>query len=159
MNQESTIWIYDTTLRDGSQGEGISLSLEDKLKIAVRLITGKLDDDDHFPGISESVLQQIVINESDKTYLTKQVDEDNKEGLFRGFKSLCNKIASFIAELNPEFNYPHSLISTALEAAHQQLFFAKHLPSLTDLPNKGEDVYAQNEVFLRQLVFNTIRTK
>ncbi len=31
------IWVYDTTLRDGSQGEGISLSVEDKLKITARL--------------------------------------------------------------------------------------------------------------------------
>ncbi len=31
------VWIYDTTLRDGSQQEGISLSLEDKLKIAHKL--------------------------------------------------------------------------------------------------------------------------
>ena len=31
------ISIYDTTLRDGTQGEGISLSLEDKLKIAVKI--------------------------------------------------------------------------------------------------------------------------
>ncbi len=37
MNQKSAIWIYDTTLRDGSQGEGISLSLDDKLKIARNL--------------------------------------------------------------------------------------------------------------------------
>jgi 2-isopropylmalate synthase len=37
MNQKSTIWIYDTTLRDGAQGEGISLSLDDKLKIARQL--------------------------------------------------------------------------------------------------------------------------
>jgi len=29
--------IYDTTLRDGTQGEGISLSVDDKLKIAVKL--------------------------------------------------------------------------------------------------------------------------
>lgn len=29
--------LYDTTLRDGTQGEGISLSVDDKLKIAVRL--------------------------------------------------------------------------------------------------------------------------
>ncbi|MCA9224848.1 MAG: citramalate synthase, partial [Planctomycetales bacterium] len=31
------IQIYDTTLRDGTQGEGISLSLEDKLQITRRL--------------------------------------------------------------------------------------------------------------------------
>ena len=36
--QASTpIWIYDTTLRDGSQREGLSLSLEDKLRIAKEL--------------------------------------------------------------------------------------------------------------------------
>jgi 2-isopropylmalate synthase len=37
MNPSQRIWIYDTTLRDGAQREGISLSLEDKLKIAREL--------------------------------------------------------------------------------------------------------------------------
>ncbi len=32
-----TVEIYDTTLRDGAQGEGISFSVEDKLKIALKL--------------------------------------------------------------------------------------------------------------------------
>ncbi len=31
------IWLYDTTLRDGAQREGLSLSIEDKLKIARQL--------------------------------------------------------------------------------------------------------------------------
>ena len=31
------IYIYDTTLRDGSQGEGVSFSVDDKLKVAQRL--------------------------------------------------------------------------------------------------------------------------
>jgi 2-isopropylmalate synthase len=31
------IWLYDTTLRDGAQREGLSLSLEDKLRIARQL--------------------------------------------------------------------------------------------------------------------------
>src|SRR3984957_18371216 len=35
----SRIFIYDTTLRDGSQGEGVNFSLQDKLNI-----TRKLDD-------------------------------------------------------------------------------------------------------------------
>jgi len=33
----TTISIFDTTLRDGTQGEGISLTAEDKLKIALKL--------------------------------------------------------------------------------------------------------------------------
>ncbi len=33
----SQVKLYDTTLRDGTQGEGISLSVDDKLKIAVKL--------------------------------------------------------------------------------------------------------------------------
>lgn len=31
------VWIYDTTLRDGAQGEGISFSVDDKIKIARKL--------------------------------------------------------------------------------------------------------------------------
>src|SRR5688572_26929039 len=31
------VTIYDTTLRDGAQGEGISFSLQDKLRIALKL--------------------------------------------------------------------------------------------------------------------------
>src|SRR5579885_663107 len=31
------IFIYDTTLRDGSQGEGVNFSLQDKLNITQRL--------------------------------------------------------------------------------------------------------------------------
>ncbi|HEY5625668.1 MAG TPA: citramalate synthase, partial [Dehalococcoidia bacterium] len=34
---KKTIELYDTTLRDGTQMEGISLSVSDKLKIAARL--------------------------------------------------------------------------------------------------------------------------
>ncbi len=37
MTNKRKIWFYDTTLRDGSQREGISLSLEDKLRIAHQL--------------------------------------------------------------------------------------------------------------------------
>ena len=37
VNKAPQIWIYDTTLRDGTQREGLSVSIEDKLRIARRL--------------------------------------------------------------------------------------------------------------------------
>ncbi|MCH9056737.1 citramalate synthase [Synechococcus sp. PCC 6716] len=37
MTAATNLWLYDTTLRDGAQREGLSLSLEDKLRIARQL--------------------------------------------------------------------------------------------------------------------------
>jgi 2-isopropylmalate synthase len=37
MTQKPRISLYDTTLRDGCQGEDVSLTLADKLRIAERL--------------------------------------------------------------------------------------------------------------------------
>ncbi len=130
-----------------------------KLKIALNLVTEKKLRDPLFPEVDEEALYRIVIWESDKTYLTKQVDEDNREGLFRGFKSLCKKIADYISEINPQYKYPHSLVTTVLQMAHQQLFYAEHLPSLTDLKKGRGKLQEQNEAFLQEMIFNTITPK
>ncbi|MDP6359152.1 MAG: citramalate synthase, partial [Planctomycetota bacterium] len=37
MSEESKVFIYDSTLRDGTQGGGVSFSLEDKLRITQKL--------------------------------------------------------------------------------------------------------------------------
>lgn len=131
---------------------------EKKLSIAIKYISKQLEDDDLFVDISESALQRVVIQEIDKTFLTKNVDSDNKEGLFRGYKSLCVTIAKYIQEINPDFKYPHSLVSTCMEAAHQQIFFATHLPSLSDIDNTN-DIYSQNFEFLKTLIFTSIRNE
>src|SRR2546421_2424240 len=48
------IEIYDTTLRDGTQGEGFNLSLQDKLMIAQRLDELGVDYiEGGFPGSNE----------------------------------------------------------------------------------------------------------
>src|SRR5213595_3830879 len=37
------IFVYDTTLRDGTQGEHVSLTLEDKLRVALKLDEFRID--------------------------------------------------------------------------------------------------------------------
>jgi hypothetical protein len=43
-----------------------------------------------------------------------------------------------------------------LQAAHQQIFFAMHLPSLTELSQMKENRFDKNNEFLEILVFNAI---
>lgn len=128
----------------------------ERLKKAMELITEKKCYDHSFPNVDETALQRIVISESDKTYLTKQVDDDNKFGLFRGYKSLCKRVADMVLDINPNYPYAHSLISTCLQAAHQQVFFAEHLPSLTDHKGSADSVYSHNFSFIYQLVLKAI---
>jgi hypothetical protein len=113
-------------------------------------------EDDLMTGhVDESILHQILISEGSKAFLTKQVNQDNKQEYFKPYKDLYNTIGEIILECNPKYKYPHSLASTIIEMAHLQNFFMNHLPSLTDF-SKSKD---EKEIikYLEDLVFNTIR--
>ena len=131
------------------------LNPKDKLLKALEIITSKKEYDDTFPVVNEPALQRIVINESDKAYLTKDVDEINKEGAFKGYKSLCAMIANMVMDLNKDFPYPHALVSTVLETSHQQIFYSQHLPSLTEIKDAA-DPFTSNFEYVKTLMFNTI---
>jgi hypothetical protein len=97
-----------------------------------------------------------VVNESAKAYLTKDVDADNKEGFFLGYKSLCRKIAGFVLEIAPDFKYPRALMSTLVEASHHQKFFSEHLPSLTEV-SESEGGIGDVSDYLRYLVSKLLK--
>ena len=132
-------------------------SPQDRLSIALRLITEKKELDTYFPAVDEIALQRIVISEFDKIYLTKQVDHDNKDGLFLGFKSLCRSLTRLIIEINPTYKFPKALISTVMQASHQQIFFSEHLPSLTEHQFGKSDIYRDNNQFISELINQAIR--
>lgn len=130
---------------------------ERKLGIALKTLSERVNFDPTFAFIDETALHRIVIAESNKTYLTKHVDDDNKEGLFRGYKDLCKHIANIVKEINPQYPYPHALISTVLEASHQQTFFAQHLPSLTEVSKQKSDLNLQIFNYLQHLVLSAVK--
>lgn len=63
-------------------------SPEERLIIVLHLLTSPLEQEPRVPQVDESALYRIVIAESQKVYLTKSVDEENKQGLFFSYKKL-----------------------------------------------------------------------
>ncbi len=122
-----------------------------KIKRVLHLLTHELDDSLGTVDFDKKALFNIVINESNKAYLSKDVDENNSALLFKPYKDLCARIAALFLEYNPNYKYARSLASTVMESAHFQYFFAQHLPRLTDA--KGKDDTATIQSFLENMVF------
>lgn len=109
-----------------------------RLQNCVVRLTSKIEQDHFFEQVNETLLQRIVIAESSKIYLHKDVDSENEEGFFKPYKEVVQFVADIILEIQKDYKYPHMLVSTIIEGAHHQRFFAEHLPKLTDVFS-GED--------------------
>ncbi len=103
------------------------------------------------PDIDLLGVKNIVVNELEKTYLTKNVDSINKVGVFKAYKHLCHEIALVISEICPDYPYSHALTSTMVEASLRQLYFSLHLPSLTEI-DRNEALEPQLYKYLLDLV-------
>ena len=128
---------------------------EVKLLKILRLLTEEVKEDSDFSSINEVLLNKIIISESAKAYHNKEVDEDNKKGFFKVYKRVVQRVCDIILEINPNYPYPHMLISTIIEGAHHQRFFSEHLPSLTDV-EEGNDAIDR---FYEELLLKVIKTE
>jgi AcrR family transcriptional regulator len=131
---------------------------EKALRIILGIIAESGQEDLSIEHINESILHRIVVCESSKAYLTKQVDKENSEGFFMNYKSLCQRIAEFIRQINPKYPYPKALASNLIETAHEQLFFAQHLPGLTDVKVTNQD-YSSLTAYLEHIAFDLLNSR
>jgi len=107
-----------------------------KLEIVVHSLVFATTDNTLVEFINESKLHRIVIFEGVKAYHTFEIDKENSVGMFKSYKDLIAVISLIILEVNPDFKYPHALASNLFEMTNNQLFFANHLPRLTDISLK-----------------------
>ena len=126
---------------------------KEKLKIIIYLLTHELTDSSGQSGYNMKYLNQIVIAESSKAYLVKEITEINKEAVFKPYKDLCAKIAQVISDYNPRYKFPRSLSSTLIETSHNQQFFSLNLPRLTDNSPAKTDFTNR---FLQDLLFKVL---
>ena len=131
------------------------LDPKEKLTKIITLFTKSLPESVGQLDYNKSYLNQIVLSESSKVYLIKEVKEINSFQVFKPYKDLCNKISEVMLSLNPSYTYSKSLSSTLIETAHSQQYFSKNLPRLTDVSNEKEEDFVFN--FLSQLVFSALK--
>ena len=124
----------------------------EKLQKAVTIVTRTVEEDTNFSHINEILLYRIIVNESSKSYLTKEVDRDNIEGYFEIYKRLISRLEQMIIAVNPKYPFGLSLASTVLEGGLHQHFLREHFPSLTNCKN-GETPTD----FFYHLVNNTLK--
>lgn len=128
-------------------------SAEKRLAKTINLLTQAITEEIIIDHIDLHKLHKIVISESSKSYLTKNVGKANKEGAYYNYKQLVVEIANMIHEINPAYKFPNMLLSTIIEGAHMQYFFAEHLPTLTNKQKNANYI----SKFYTELVLQTIK--
>ncbi len=123
----------------------------EKLEKAIQIVTQNIADDYDTTHINEEVLNRIIISEFTKTFLTKEVDEENKEGFFLVYKRVVTRLIDIIIEVNPNYKYPKSLASSVIEGALHQQYIKKHFKTITNF-NETDDV----TLFYIELVKKTL---
>lgn len=126
-----------------------------KLEIALSLLTHEFPAEHVGLDYDRKKLHRIVIAESSKVYLTKEVSEINRNQAFKPYKELCAHLAAIVQEISPDYPYAHSLSSTLIETAHLQQFFCNHLPRLTDSQTVSSDNYVLD--FIRRLANDSLK--
>ena len=115
----------------------------ERLKRGIIVVTEKIEDDVITLHVNESILNKIIIQEFTKTLLTKEVDDENKEGFFLVYKRVINRIVEMIQDVNPNYEYAKSLASSIVEGSLHQHFLMNHLTTITNCndENKPSDFY------------------
>lgn len=108
---------------------------KEKLEKAIKVVTRTIEEDSNFSHINETILYRIIVNDSSKSYLTKEVDKDNKEGYFEIYKRLITRLETMISEVKPDYQFALSMASTILEGGLHQHFLNEHFPSITNCKN------------------------
>jgi AcrR family transcriptional regulator len=127
---------------------------KEKLKKAIIIVTEKVTDDSSTAHINEAILNKIIIAEFTKTLHTKEVDQENKEGFFLIYKRVISRIVAIVNEVNPEYLFSKSLISSVVEGSLHQYFLEEHLKTITDC----NEIVSPTDFYLN-LVENALNKK
>lgn len=125
---------------------------EEKLRKAIQIVTRNVEEDLSFSHVNEILLHNIIVNENSKSYLTKELDNENKQGYFAVHKRLIARLKDVILSVSPKYPYPTSLASTIINGGLHQQFLKDHFKSMTDCKKSDSPTN-----FFTDLTFYTLK--
>ncbi|WP_026711989.1 TetR/AcrR family transcriptional regulator [Flavobacterium filum] len=123
----------------------------EKLTKAIEIVTEEINIDNNHPHINEIKLHQIVVCEFSKSYLTKEVDHENKNGYFLIYKRVINSIIGMAEEVNPNYPFMKSLVSLVVEGSLHQHFLKNHFKTITNCSENVTPTDFFTDLMLKQL--------
>ncbi|WP_250436080.1 TetR/AcrR family transcriptional regulator [Hanstruepera flava] len=126
--------------------------LKEKLEKAIEIVTRSVSEDSNYTHINEVTLHRIIVNENSKSFLTKEVDQENKDGYFIVYKRVISRLNDIILEINPNYEYSLSLASTITEGALHQHFLKDHFKTLTNCNDQRTPT-----TFFTKLILDTLQ--
>ncbi|CAH8291215.1 TetR family transcriptional regulator [Mariniflexile fucanivorans] len=125
---------------------------KEKLKKGIEIVTRTTVEDSNYTHINKIKLNNIIINENSKSFLTKEVDQENKEGYFVIYKRIVHRLRDMIKDVKPDYEFASCLASTIIEGSLHQHFLKDHFLSITDCKS---GITPTN--FITDLTLNTLK--
>ena len=91
---------------------------KEKLTTPIQIATKITEQDSNLSHINEVILNMIVISENSKSQSTKELDTENKEGFFKLYKGVVERLAQIIMNYNNTYQYTLTLTSTVIEGTY-----------------------------------------
>lgn len=123
-----------------------------KLEKAIEIVTRSVVEDSNYTHINEVTLHRIIVNENSKSFLTKEVDKENKDGYFIIYKRIINRLNEMIKDINPKYLFSLSLASTITEGSLHQHFLKDHFSTITNC-----EKHKSTSQFFTELALKTIK--
>lgn len=130
-----------------------SSDAHDALRRVVEAICGVWPKQVPALQLDAASLRRLVIAEGMKSYLHRNVDEDNARRLFTPYKELSAFVAERLQACRRDVPMPRSFATTVIEMAHSLPFAMEHLPSLTELSNRKDLKHLSRHLLHRTVTY------
>ncbi len=127
---------------------------KERLIKAIKIVTRTTEQDSNYSHINEVLLNQIIINENSKSYLTKSIDIEQKVGYFMPYNRVVQRLSEIISDYANTYKYSLTLACTVIEGALHQHFIKNYFKSLTNCNKKNTPTKFFTDLTLKTLLLN-----